>query len=176
MIWVDYCILVVFLLSVLIGVWRGLTRELLSLLTWLLAFAMAWWLGDATAGLLIETISNPALRKAVAMAGLFFLGLLIGALLTHAAVQAIRDSEFSAADRTLGAGVGLVRAVLIVTLFVLVAGRWGTRDDPWLQESTLVKPFSALAQGMETIIPERWLALLKPAAAPASQAPESPGT
>ncbi len=175
MIWVDYCILVVFLLSVLIGVWRGLTRELLSLLTWLFAFAMAWWLGDEAATMLASKVSDPTLRKALAMAGTFFLGLLIGALVTHAAVQAIRDSRFSPADRTLGGGVGLLRAALIVTLFVLVAGRLGARDDRWWQQSLLVEPFSALAQGMETVIPERWLSLLKPAQSQPSQAaPSSP--
>ncbi|HEY0974412.1 MAG TPA: CvpA family protein [Solimonas sp.] len=176
MIWVDYCILVVFLLSVLIGLWRGLTRELLSLMTWLLAFAMAWWLGDDLAAMIAGKISDPALRKAVAMAALFFGGLLIGALITHAAVQAVRDSSFSPADRTLGAGVGLLRAVLVVTLFVLVAGRLGARDDRWWQESMLVQPFSTLAQGLETVIPERWLALLKPSASAPPASPSSPGT
>ncbi len=170
MIWVDYCIVVIFLLSVVIGLWRGLTREVLSLLTWLFAIGLAMVVADAASdwSWLRHQVSDPTLRRAAAMVLLFFGGLLLGALITHVAVQAIRDSRFSPADRTLGAGIGLVRALIIVTLFVLVAGRMGAHDDRWWRESLFVGVFSPLAQGAESLIPERWLSQLKPVSSPPS--------
>lgn len=165
MIWVDYCIVVIFLLSVLVGLWRGLTREVLSLLTWLLAIGLAVLAADALLDWpwLRERITDPSLRRAAAMSALFLCGLLLGALMTHFAVQAIRDSRFSPADRTLGAGIGLLRAVAVITLFVFIAGHMGGRDDRWWRESVLVGVFAPLAGSLETIIPESWLQQLEPA-------------
>lgn len=171
MIWVDYCILVVFLFSVLIGVWRGFTREVLSLMTWLLAFALAWFFGDAGDRMLASKISDPTLRQAAAYAVLFFGGLLIGAIITHFAVQAIRDSRFLPADRTLGGGIGVLRGFLVITVFVLVAGRMGAHEDRWWRESALISHFTQLADSVATLIPERWLEALKPAPQTSSHTP-----
>lgn len=177
MIWVDYCIVVIFLLSVLIGLWRGLTREVFSLLTWLLAVGLAVLAADALIdwAWLREHITDPSLRRAAVMAGLFLCGLLLGALITHFAVQAIRDSRFSPADRTLGAGIGLVRAVAVVTVLVFVAGHMGARDDRWWRESLLVDAFKPLASSLESIVPASWLRQLEPASS-TQQTPSLPSS
>lgn len=166
MIWVDYCIVVIFLLSVLIGLWRGLTREVLSLVTWIFAIGLALYAADALSAWdwLQQRLSDPTLRRTAAMVLLFFGGLLLGALITHVAVQAVRDSRFSPADRTLGAGVGLVRAVFVIALFVLVSGHMGARDDRWWRESLFVGAFMPLSTGLEALIPDRWLSQLQPSA------------
>ncbi len=39
--WADYLIIVLIALSMLIGLWRGLLREVISLTTWIAAFAIA---------------------------------------------------------------------------------------------------------------------------------------
>ncbi len=170
MIWVDYCILAVFLFSVLIGVWRGFTREIFSVMTWVLAFGLVWFFGNEGERLLADKISDPVLRQAAAYAALFFGGLLIGAIITHFAVQAVRDSRFSPADRTLGGGVGVLRGIFVITLFVMIAGRMGAHDDRWWRESSLITHFTRLADSFATLVPDRWLQALKPA----PQSPSSP--
>lgn len=165
MTWIDYCIAALALISVSVGVLRGFTREVLSLMTWIFAFAFAALFGGRAAGLLENHIADPALREAVACGLVFFAVLLLGAVFTHIAVQAVRDSRFSASDRTLGGGIGVLRAVIVLTLFVLVAGRLGASEDRWWRQSTIVPHVVGLAHGLETIIPQRWLNLLS--AAPA---------
>lgn len=162
MTWIDYCILFVFILSVLVGVWRGFTREVLSLATWIVAFIAAWLLSGVVAAGLESRLANPALREAAASAIVFLLALFIGAVVTHLIVVAVRDSRFSPADRTMGGGLGLVRAVIAVSLFVLIAGRMGAGENNWWRESALIDRFAPLARGAETVIPARWLELLKP--------------
>lgn len=163
MTWVDYCILFVFALSVLVGVWRGFTREVLSLLTWIVAFVAAMLFSDLMAVRLEQQISDPALRGAAASALVFFGALVLGAVISHFVVVAVRDSRFSPADRTIGGGLGLIRAVILISLFVLISAQMGASDKRWWRESQMISAFSPLARGFETIIPERWLALLKPA-------------
>lgn len=167
MTWIDYCIVALALISVLIGVLRGFTREVLSLLTWILAFAAAALFGGQAAGLLADRIADPALREAVACGLVFFAALIVGAIATHIAVQAVRDSRFSASDRTLGGGIGVLRAGIALVVFVLIAGRLGAAQDNWWQRSAIVPHFVGIARGVETLVPQRWLDYLQsPAASP----------
>src|SRR3546814_15729579 len=109
MTWIDYCIAALALISVLVGVMRGFTREVLSLLTWIFAFAFAALFGGRAATLLENHIHDPALREAVACGLVFFAVLLIGAIFTHLAVPAVLDSRFSASQEGRTVGKEMVR-------------------------------------------------------------------
>ena len=163
MIWVDWCIVAVFLVSILIGLLRGFAREILNVLTWVLAFGLAWLLGGWVADLLHEQISSPEIRAVCAYALLFIAGLLTGAILTHLLTDWIRGSFLDGIDRTLGGAIGFIRALLIVCMFLVVAGTMGARQDRWWSQSTLVPHIEWLAEDLKLIIPERWLERLKPA-------------
>jgi membrane protein required for colicin V production len=162
MIWVDYCILAVFILSVAIGLLRGFTREVLGLATWLFAFLLAWLLGHTLADALAGKIANPALRLGCAYLLLFLGGLLVGALVTHFVSEAVKDSFLSLPNRMVGGGYGLARAVVLTAGFVLLAGQMGAKAEPWWQQSLLIDKFEWLADGLGTLVPERWLEVLRP--------------
>ncbi|HEX4870859.1 MAG TPA: CvpA family protein [Nevskiaceae bacterium] len=178
MIWVDWCILLVVLISGLIGLFRGFTREILGLLTW----ALALWLAVALVGwadqALAPHIASLALRLAVAYALLFLSGLLLGGIVTALLTDAIRNSRYSSADRTLGAGVGLIRGGLLVAVFVLIAGLYGARSESWFRQSALLLRFEPLAQALQVLIPEDWLRRLQPRSlptpTPAAPVPSTP--
>lgn len=170
MIWVDYCILLLIVGSVIIGALRGFTRETLGLATWLLAIALAWLFAEPVYGLLEPYIAAPSVRQVTAYAGLFLLGLLLGSLLTAWVVQAVRNSPFLSTDRTLGAGVGLVRGILLVAIMVLVAGMTPMREDPWWGNSLLVVRFEVLADELRHLIPPSWMQMLESSPAAPSAA------
>lgn len=157
MIWVDYCILVAIALSVLIGIYRGMTRELLGLGTWVLALGLAFFFADETSEWLARYISDPSLRLLTACVILFLLGLLIGALATSLLVETIRNSPLSGADRTLGGGFGLLRALVIVSLAVMLASHTEVRQARWWQDSLLVTQFQWVADALSVLIPDAWL-------------------
>lgn len=163
MIWVDYCILALIIVSVIVGLIRGFARETLGLLTWILAFWLALTFEPQVAKALEPHISAPSVREAAAYAVLFLGGLLVGGIFTAIVSHVIRDSLFSSADRTLGAGFGLIRGALLVALFVLFAGQTQAKDDPWFRQSKMVAQFGWLSEGLRTLIPEAWLEKLKPA-------------
>ena len=162
MIWVDYCILAVTLLSVVIGVLRGFTRELFSLLTWGLALALTLLFGEQAAEGLKFIISIPALRVVAGYAACFFGGLLLGAIISMLFVEMVRNSRLAAADRTLGAGFGILRALLVTAVFVMLADNMGARGESWWQRSKIIDKTEWLARGVEALMPERWLASLRP--------------
>jgi membrane protein required for colicin V production len=171
MIWVDWCIVAVFLISILIGILRGLAREVFNILTWVLAFGLAWIFGGLVADLLESRISEPEVRIAAAYAGLFIGGLLIGAIVTHLLTDWIRGSVINGIDRTLGGGFGFLRSLLVVLLFIVCAGTMGAQQDRWWHESQIIPRIEWLADDLKLLIPERWLERLKPlpASAPKPQ-------
>lgn len=162
MIWVDYCILAVFILSVIVGLLRGFTREVLGFATWIFAIALAWLFGHAAADALQQKIAEPALRLFCAYALLFLSGLLIGSLVTYFVSEAVQDTFLGLTDRMLGGGYGLLRAAVFIAAFVLVAGQMGAQQERWWQQSLLIGKFEWLANGLGTLVPERWLEGLRP--------------
>jgi len=162
MIWVDYCILAVTVLSVVIGALRGFTREFFSLLTWVLAISLTLLFGTAAAEALHGIISIPALRFVAGYAACFLGGLLLGALVSMLFVEMVRNSRLASADRTVGAGFGLLRALLVTALFVMIADNMGAREERWWQRSMVIGKVEWVAGGLQVLVPESWLQAIRP--------------
>jgi membrane protein required for colicin V production len=69
--WVDWAILAVIAISALISLSRGFVKEALSLLTWIIAGAVAWMFGGALAQYLENYIETPSARVIAGCAILF---------------------------------------------------------------------------------------------------------
>src|SRR5437867_3121921 len=98
MIWVDWCLLVLGILSVVLGILRGFFREVATLAVWALALVIAMALGDSLAEYLKTYISVPSVRTAAGYAILFLGVLILGAIVTHFIVDLIRRSVISGTD------------------------------------------------------------------------------
>jgi membrane protein required for colicin V production len=169
MIWVDWCILGLGLLSVVLGILRGFFREVATLAVWVLAFVVAMQFGQALAVSLDSYISVPSVRIAAAYAILFLGVLIAGAIVTHFVVEMIRRSVISGTDRALGGLFGIARALVIGGLLALLAGKTVVREDAWWRQSLLIPVLETVAQGLESVIPPAWIERLapKPGTAPA---------
>lgn len=151
--WVDFVILGILGVSVLISLWRGFTREALSLAGWVLAVWAALMFSDNLERLLHSHIETPSLRLIVAFAILFFLTLLAAAFINYLAVQLIKKSGLSGTDRIIGIAFGLVRGIVLVVVLVLLAGFTTVPRDPWWQHSALMHYFQDLAVWMRGWLP-----------------------
>jgi membrane protein required for colicin V production len=171
--WADYSILALVLLSALIGALRGFTRESLGLATWIAAILVAVLFGKGAAHALESHIATPLIRVSVAYGGLFLAALIVGGIVTALIVSRVRESRFSSADRTAGAGLGLVRGVVMVALLVMVGMMTTVHEVTWWKQSRLIAPAQTFANALRSIIPDEWLAPLenmKPAAEPTTPA------
>ncbi|TAL87901.1 MAG: CvpA family protein, partial [Rhodanobacter sp.] len=83
--WVDAIILGILVLSVLMGLLRGLVAELLSLVIWVAAFVVAALFGPDVAALFEHVISLSVARLILGYAICFVGVLLLGALVRLAA-------------------------------------------------------------------------------------------
>ena len=79
----DTLLLVVVLLSVIIGTIRGFVREVVALITWLLAIIIAWRFSGFLHPYLGGILQTPMEKAWVARAIVFIVVLLLGALTGH---------------------------------------------------------------------------------------------
>ena len=117
----DWVLLAVLAVSMLLGAWRGLVFEVLSLLGWLAAFYAAQRAAPAASLWLPAGLAGEPLRHAIAFAGVF-VGVAFGAgLITHLLKKMVHAMGLRPVDRSLGLVFGLLRGlVLLLALAVVV--------------------------------------------------------
>ena len=132
----DIAITALILLSALIGLVRGLVKEVLSLVSWGVAFIVAIFFSAEVGALLPETWGSMALRQAIGFVALF-IGVLIGAgILQWLIGQLVESTGLSGTDRLLGFLFGSARGLLIA-LVGLVALEQIASEATWWQEAQL---------------------------------------
>lgn len=151
--WADYFILILIALSAVIGLWRGLLREVISLATWAAAIAIAFLFAEDGAAHLVAYIDIPSLRVAAAFSGLFLATLLLGGLVGILASQLVHYTGLTGTDRVLGMTFGLARGAAIVALLVLAAGLTPLPKDPWWQQALLLRHFQETAIWLRGFLP-----------------------
>lgn len=159
--WVDYAILGVVLLSALVGVGRGLIRELVSLGAWVAAILVAWLFHREVADLLVPYLSQGSVRLAVAFIGLILATLMAGALVGVVVSALVEKTGLSGFDRLLGLFFGAGRGVVIVAMAVYLAALTPMPEDSWWAESKLIGKFDGVAQWLIGMVPEEVQAKVK---------------
>lgn len=146
----DYLLLLVLLASVVISTMRGLVKEILSLVSWVVAFVIANAYGAALAPMLPSMIPGEAVRLMVAFVALFLGVRILMGLLTLAVDAVIKASGLSLADRGLGGLFGLARGIVIVLFAVILCGMTSIpQQDFW--KNALLSPMAET--GARTVKP-----------------------
>jgi membrane protein required for colicin V production len=147
----DYVILAILLLSAVVGLVRGFLREVLSLVTWILAIWLAWKLGPS-----LEPWMGGALRqanyglwagRAIVFVLVLVVGGITGALVSHFA----RLSLFSGVDRLLGFLLGIARGVVVLGTLLLLGQTVKLDGEDWWKASRLVSQVEPVAGALRTI-------------------------
>jgi len=144
-VWLDYALLAVILLSTLIGVLRGLVKEVMSLLGWVLAGWAAFYFSADFSLFLKNFVNHDGLRYALAFLSLFIGVLVVSMLVNHLVSRLVHLSGLKGIDRTLGALFGALRGGLVVVVLVLL-GRISplAAEAVWL-DSFMVEYFGQIA-------------------------------
>lgn len=140
----DWIIVAVVAGSALISLVRGFIREALSLLAWVVAFALAMLFHARLAGLLVNAIETPSLRLIAAWLMVFLAVLLAMGLVNFLLSRLVRASGLSGTDRFLGSLFGVARGcVVVLVLLIVVPQVVPVTRDSWWHESTLIPVFLA---------------------------------
>ncbi len=151
--WFDLTIIAILLISVTVSLFRGLIREVMSLLIWVGAFWLAWHYVEVGADWLSGYVELPSARYLIAFVALFLTALIIGGLINFLLGKLITGTGLSGTDRFFGMFFGLLRGAVAITALVLFLQATPLSKDPWWQQSTLQPHFSILADWVKERMP-----------------------
>jgi membrane protein required for colicin V production len=150
----DYALFAVLGTSTLLGIWRGLMKELLSLVAFGLAFVAAIWWGPSLADIgMLLWVKHDYLKLGIAYAAIFIATLLAVGLLNMALAAMLKTTGLSPADRGLGALFGLLRGVLLVLVLVTIAGYTPLPEEPWWKEGMFANQVVGVIQELKLRVP-----------------------
>lgn len=134
----DWFIVVLVLVSCVIGALRGLMREAIALVTWLVGLWLAWTFADVVEPHLGGLLAHDGVRVWVARLIVLLVVLLIGTLAGLVLQYVIRHSPFGNTDRFLGLFFGLMRGFVLVGVFVILGQLLELDGENWWGESRLM--------------------------------------
>jgi len=153
MVWVDYTVIGVILLSALVGLARGLMREVLSFVIWLGALLIAWTFFRELSSELTRWLPSPMIRLGAAFLILVFAVLIVGAIFGHLLSALVRKTGLTGTDRALGMVFGVARGTILVAMLAFLAALTPFPQEDWWQESSLIGRFQVLAKRVIDQIP-----------------------
>ena len=145
----------VLLVSLVIGAWRGLVYELMSLAGWIAAFAVSQWLAqDVAQWLPVWRDAAAPVRYAVAFVMVFVASVFAAAVVSWLLRKLVSVSGLRPADRALGALFGVVRGVLILLVLTVLVHLLGMQREAWWQQSHLTPLLQVVLAGVKPLLPQ----------------------
>ncbi len=150
----DWILLAVLLLSMLIGLWRGLMVEMLSVLGWIAAFVVAQMFATPLGQWLPMDGAVPQLRYAAGFALAFIGTLIVSTLVGWLAKKMLASVGLSGLDRLLGAAFGLVRGAIILLAVTTVVLMTPMRSSDAWSQSMGAGVLSTVLKGLKPALPD----------------------
>jgi membrane protein required for colicin V production len=140
-------------ISVVLGLLRGLLKEVLSLVAYASAFLAAIWWGPTVAEWFTQWISQPFVSMALAYLGVFIAVLLSIGMINMTLAALLSKTGLTPADHGLGAMFGLLRGVLFVLVLVILAGYTPLPEEPWWKNAMFSKQVVSAVQQIKLKLP-----------------------
>jgi membrane protein required for colicin V production len=149
-------LLAVLVFSMLLGAWRGLVYEVLSVLGWAVSFYAAQYFAPLVSGWLPMQSSGDAVRYAAAFVLVFVAAVFTAGLLASLLKKLTEAIGLRPIDRTMGAAFGLVRGVIFLLAASVVVGMTDLKQSPWWQDSKGAPVLTATLNGLKPVLPEQF--------------------
>ena len=125
----DWFIIVVLTISGIMSLIRGFTKEVLSLLLWVVAFIAAISLEYLATPKINEFIDNPDISKIISYVVVFIIFIFLGGIVIKFITKLVKWSGASGFDKFLGILFGLGRGlILLFIIFLLLPSNLKTTD------------------------------------------------
>ena len=152
----DWVFLAILLASFILGAWRGLVYEVLSVASWIAAFLVAQLFAPDVAAIL-PMGQAPEIGRYAAAFVLVFIGVVFaGGLLAWITKKLVEAVGLRPVDRTLGAAFGLLRGVVLLLAIAVVVNMSPLRRGEWWLESRAAAMSTAAVMQLKPVLPERF--------------------
>jgi membrane protein required for colicin V production len=145
----DWIFLAVLLLSLLLGAWRGLVFEVISVVSWLAAFVLAQWLAPDVALKLPMGGASESVRYVTSFVLVFIGAVFAGGLVAALIKKLVAAVGLSPVDRVLRGLVMLLAATVVVGMTPLKS------NASW-QSSVGAGMSSAALKTLKPVLPEEF--------------------
>ena len=143
------------LVSAMLAMVRGFSREVLSIASWAAAAAAAFFFYPLLVPDLTPYISNDKVAMAASAAIVFVIALIVVTVITMKIADFIIDSRVGALDRTLGFLYGAARGILVVAVGLLFFN-WlaGDNQPGWVTEAKSKPLLDTIGEKIQGILPD----------------------
>ena len=152
--WIDIVIIVLFTISILIGIYRGFVRETLSVASWLLAAYLAFAFGEQAAVYVKPYVAQEPLDLAIAYVAVFLVALIAFSIIGHILSKIFESTGMTGIDRSIGSVFGFVRAVVIVVAMIIVGRFMAMDNQQWWMDSSFIPYFEPVVEWVKSFLPE----------------------
>ena len=152
----DIFILIIVLISGLIALNRGLIKEVLSIIGWMLSVVAIVTLLPIVQPLVQNFAQGDTFSLVVSAILILIVFFIIWIIITSQIIDKIRSSKLSAIDRILGLFFGIVRAWILIILFNILVGWVMTPDEQpqVMKESKYFQMAGDFAEPVEKLLPK----------------------
>lgn len=159
----DVVFLVIVGVSALVAIARGVTKELLSIIGWVLAGVSVYYLLPVVDPIMKKYIASEVLSGLVSGMVILIMFCIFWVLAADKISTQIRFSKLSALDRILGFIFGIFRGVVIVILLQIMISSLIPEESQKgvFAESSYFKLAGDAAGPIKGLIPEKWFDDLK---------------
>lgn len=151
---VDYVLITIVGLSMVLSLWRGFVREIISLVGLAAAFLIASRLSGQTGDFLSRWIQEGTVADIAGFVLIFIIVMIVVGLLGAIICRLVDMAALTATDRTLGIFFGAARGLGLVALCFLVYTSYTKPDAPWLKQSKLSPYAIELGNMLGGLIPQ----------------------
>lgn len=160
MTYLDWILLAILGISFVIGAWRGLVFEVLSVFVWVAAFLAAQWFAPYVAAKLPLTDVADALKHLIAFILIFITVAFVAGLINSLIKKLISAVGLRPVDRSLGAIFGLFRGVILLLAMTVVVHMTQIRTHPDWQASAGAGILTSTLQKLKPLLPQQFGAYL----------------
>lgn len=149
----DYILIALVGLSMVLSLWRGFVREIISLIGLVAAFLVAARLSAQAGDFLGEWITNATVADIAGFVLVFVIIMTLVGIIGAIIRKLVGMADLTATDRTLGIFFGAARGLLLIGLCFLVYTSYTKPDKPWMKQSLLTPYAVSLGDMLGKAIP-----------------------
>jgi membrane protein required for colicin V production len=148
----DLVVIILLLGSLILGLWRGLVHEMLSVLGWPVAYLFSKWLSASVAPFMPFT--QDVLRMLAAYIVVFVLSLIFWSLLVALLKKLVKALGLGTLDVVLGGAMGMLRGSMVVVALTCLAGMTRIPEQPFWRHAQTSGMAEQLAELAKIYMPE----------------------